>query len=350
MVGNLDIDSGPDATEIMAGLFTKEALGDFPYSAGGYENTSEELVLREMMPGDMDIVRYHKAKNAQWLYARNAKTLLYLRWINKGGLTVFVSSQEDGVAQEVVDQITDQVPEAPVLEDDGVMLWLWHHNGMSGNSTSKKIKAPAWTEVERNYAGNAADPLAKTMKVEKPETGGKIILWHGSPGTGKTSAILTLMREWKGWCEFNYISDAEILFRNPSYLMQVATSDDNNFRLVIAEDCDTFLRPDAQNDSNSGLGRLLNFSDGILGQGCNTLFLLTTNIRMDSLHPALTRPGRCFSQVEFPKFTHQEMVDWLPSGVAVPSTQQTLAELIEHLNKKQISNGIATESNVGQYL
>lgn len=68
------------------------------------------------------------------------------------------------------------------------------------------------------------------------------------------------------------------------------------WQLLVAEDSDEFLRVSARRESGAALGRLLNLSDGILGQGSNTLILLTTNERLDRLHPALIRPGRCLAR------------------------------------------------------
>jgi len=47
--------------------------------------------------------------------------------------------------------------------------------------------------------------------------------------------------------------------------------------LVVAEDSDEYLRASAKGKAGSSMGRLLNVTDGILGQGLNTLVLLTTN-------------------------------------------------------------------------
>jgi ATP-dependent 26S proteasome regulatory subunit len=69
--------------------------------------------------------------------------------------------------------------------------------------------------------------------------------------------------------------------------------------LIVAEDSDEFLRLSARREAGAALGRLLNLTDGILGQGSNTLILLTTNELLENLHPALIRPGRCLAQIEF---------------------------------------------------
>jgi hypothetical protein len=345
----VESDSGPVTGQALMGAeMTRLAWDLYPYGHTGHVNTTDVLDLVEMLPSGMTMRRYHSTKGLDIILARGAEAVLYIRHQHNSMIVCTAAASEPQVAKDIVEGVLDTVPET-IVEDDSVQFWLWYLAGHGPEEASKTIKAPTWDEVSRNYSVAVASELAELMKVEKPESSGKIILWHGVPGTGKTSAIRTLMREWKDWCQFHYVADPEDLFKRPSYLMEVATGDTNKWRLVIAEDTDGLLRPDARNDSGSGLGRLLNFSDGILGQGCNTLFLLTTNVKLDGLHPALTRPGRCLAQLEFTKFSHNEMASWLPEGIAVPGEDKTLAELLDHVNKRQIKTGLETKE-FGTYI
>jgi SpoVK/Ycf46/Vps4 family AAA+-type ATPase len=186
------------------------------------------------------------------------------------------------------------------------------------------------------------------------------MLWHGEPGTGKTTALRALIREWKDWCSIDYVADPERLFANTGYLLEVlskakadAPADPNTarWRLLIAEDSDEFLRVSARKEAGAALGRLLNLTDGILGQASNALILLTTNERLDRLHPAVVRPGRCLAQVEFTRFSPAEAARWLPQDLARPAEPKTLAELIAYRSAtKQIATGIAPVANIGAYL
>src|SRR6185437_13489473 len=54
----------------------------------------------------------------------------------------------------------------------------------------------------------------------------------------------------------------------------------------------------AKERSGQGLARLLNLTDGLLGQGLSLLIVLTTNEPLERLHPAVVRPGRCIAQIE----------------------------------------------------
>jgi hypothetical protein len=259
----------------------------------------------------------------------------------------------------ILDQIKSRIPETKRPENPvGVTVW---HSGARGASPSlKNICVPSWAEIRRNYPHAVAEPLDSLVTTSRPDDSGKLILWHGEPGTGKTTALHALVREWKGWCGVDYVADPERLFGNTGYLLEVigktnadSAKDPNTtrWRLLIAEDSDEFLRVSARREAGAALGRLLNLADGILGQGSNMLILLTTNERLDRLHPAVVRPGRCLAQVEFTRFPPAEANRWLPEKLARVSDPKTLAELIEHRDAtKHIATGIAPVTNIGAYL
>jgi len=337
--GNFDLAGYPSPAEMLSAEFFELAQAR-PFSHHKYTSCGDELTnVVDLMPEDIYCRRVVSNQSSVTMLVETGGIVMYVNH-TKGSAVRFVGASADlNEARILIEKMTKSIPPR-VVDEDKVPLWVWHRSPGGPEMKSKVIKAPTWEEVSRNYTPEARGSLAELMKLEKPEDCGKIILWHGVPGTGKTSAIRTLMREWKGWCTFHYVSDPEDMFKSPPYLMSVSTSDDNAWRLVIAEDTDGLLRPDARNDTGSGLGRLLNFSDGILGQGTNTLFLLTTNVQLDSLHPALTRPGRCLGQMEFQKFSRKQMIEWLPDGIEAPSEEKTLAELIDYVNKRQIKTGL----------
>ena len=96
--------------------------------------------------------------------------------------------------------------------------------------------------------------------------------------------------------------DSEALFNDPRYLMQAALGDEDDqdasrWRLLLLEDRDELIASDAKRASGQALSRLLNLTDGLLGQGRNVLVAITTNEDIRSLHPAVIRPGRCLAQI-----------------------------------------------------
>lgn len=79
------------------------------------------------------------------------------------------------------------------------------------------------------------------------------------------------------------------------------------------------------------LSRLLNVVDGLIGQGLRVLVLVTTNEPLGSLHPAVTRPGRCAAQIEFAAFSSEEADAWLERhGQVGDGSARTLASLFGH--------------------
>lgn len=170
-----------------------------------------------------------------------------------------------------------------------------------------------------------------------PPPGGRLLLWHGEPGTGKTSAIRTLTGEWRSWTEFQFVTDPEEFLRNPSYLMTTLSDRRSSqpsgpadrWRILVLEDSGEYLAPDAKHVHGQALSRLLNLCDGVLGQAMRALVLATTNEPLRTLHPALVRPGRCLADIGFGRFGKADIARWAAGrGVerpAVPSA--TLADL-----------------------
>jgi hypothetical protein len=157
--------------------------------------------------------------------------------------------------------------------------------GHGPRSDRRSIEALEWKEVERNYPRATRERLEGLMRAFVPGEGGRLLLWHGAPGTGKTSAVRALAWEWREWCEVHCVVDPESLLGGmPEYLMQVldglaeeVEDDDERWRLLVLEDTGELLSPDAKDRTGQGLSRLLNVADGLLGQGLRVLVLVTTN-------------------------------------------------------------------------
>lgn len=278
---------------------------------------------------------------------------------------VTVSAATDREAASVVE---DMRARAGAPDGRGtVPIRIWHLGcGGRPQAHERRIEAQSWAAIEVNYPSRVRAELAAIVDLEPPPEGGRLILWHGAPGTGKTTAIRALLRAWEPWCAGQYVADPERLFADPAYLTEVATravaprfgptlwragQPAAMWSLLIAEDCDEFLRASARMDAGAALGRLLNLADGILGQGFNILVLLTTNEERFGLHPAVIRPGRCLAEIEFTPFPVHEARRWLQGGATVGGPC-TLAELFrrrsdraDHVRRRDGHRG-----EVGQYL
>lgn len=155
---------------------------------------------------------------------------------------------------------------------------MWSMGASRGQLYIKTIATIPWSENRDNYPRRVAVTLDELVRFHNPDVlPGKVILWHGEPGTGKTSAIRALIHEWREWCTAHRVIDPEKFFFDPTYIAEVLSCPDPKpWKLLIAEDCDEYLVRQTGGVAGA-LGRLLNLTDGLFGQGSNTMVLLTTN-------------------------------------------------------------------------
>jgi hypothetical protein len=223
-------------------------------------------------------------------------------------------------------------PETQPGVDHRVPVVFWAQNA-GGRHTTRTLHLPAWQDVEHNYPAAVRLELARLLDSGfRPSASGQLLLWHGLPGTGKTSALRALGWEWREWCTIHYVTDPETLFgSSPQYLIDLlldADDEDDRWRLLVLEDTGELLAADAKLRTGQGLSRLLNVVDGLIGQGLRTLVLVTTNEHVGVLNTAVARPGRCIAVVEFTAFDEHEAAEWLHrAGSDATPAATTLAEL-----------------------
>jgi hypothetical protein len=253
--------------------------------------------------------------------------------------------------QQTGERIRDLLGEDPVQEEDPrVPAAFWSAGGIGGSATWRRLELPALGEIDRNYPGDIRDRLQELAQLDSDTLRpGRLLLWHGEAGTGKTWALRALAQEWRSWCTLNYITDPERLFGgDASYLFKLLLdrpnnpfecepSDQSSWNLIVIEDASEYLAIDSHHEVRQAFSRLLNTLDGLIGQGGNNLILITTNEPLGKLHPAILRPGRLLGEIEFRRFSAVEATDWLLAHGVEHELDHglTLAEAYDALERGQ---------------
>jgi hypothetical protein len=225
-----------------------------------------------------------------------------------------------GADRDAVDRVTDDLIAAlrdPEPHDDEVPFTFWAGTPAGPMNPRRRVSAPTWGEIRANYGAAARETLHGLMAATQPGAG-RLLLWHGEPGTGKSYALRALARQWRAWCEMHFITDADaFLGGHTSYLLNAlmtpsrGPAGEERWRLIVLEDAGELLAADARALAGQALSRLLNLSDGLLGSGMRTIVLVTTNEPLRRMHPAVVRPGRTWAQVEFTALTITDANRWL---------------------------------------
>jgi len=160
-----------------------------------------------------------------------------------------------------------------------------------------------------------------------------ILLLIGTPGSGKTRFIRYILSQMKepdkrlsiAYTSFKQVIESTKLYKDFMFSDQ---------RILILEDVDYHLA--ARADGNYSMYALLNASDGVISHRDSKIILSTNLSNVNSIDPALFRPGRCFDVLHFRKLTYDESLKFISAPenrkatkpiVTLEEREHSLAEL-----------------------
>ena len=354
----LNVDQTTSPAQVIELTFLARLADDRRHGARCYVQPG--VAPMSIVPAGASVIASYRRSSGADVLAEGPDYVVFVEaWTDHTLVTVAAVAAD--LANELVQRIMDEAGRQASRRQNEIAVWQLAPNG-GGRRSETDIVSQPWSKIERNYPARLRSQLGVLMARDGISPGeGRLILFHGDPGTGKTTAVRTLVQEWSAWCEGHLVTDPDSMFAQSSYLLDVLQSErggtaptindppgEAKWKLIIAEDADAYLRSTARQDAGAALGRLLNTTDGLLGQSAKALVLLSTNEELTRLHPALIRPGRCLARLEFVRFSPGEAQAWLGSGGPVMKNPATLAELFE-ADRTNIP-GPGSVSKVGSYL
>jgi len=243
-----------------------------------------------------DIQQQHYYQN----YEFEAKKNLYSDhfFIMKNGITINIFNRTAyvlfGIDQEIeAQELQNQLLRFKIKQKKTTQISLIINSANGLTTKSIDIKKPV-INFDLHYNDdfkNVHQLIVKNLK--KTKTKG-LYLFHGLPGTGKSTYIKYLIHQQK----------KDVIFLSPktaSNLDDMSLTEfllDNQNCVLVIEDAEELILS-RDNHHNSKLSFLLNLTDGLLGESLGIQIIATFNTDLKNIDKALLRKGRLTTIYDF---------------------------------------------------
>lgn len=197
--------------------------------------------------------------------------------------------------QEIEQQIKDYIKVPPVPKEGGYANIILQH----GNSLGLREfeVQPTVIDISLNYGEGFKELYDYSLGklTDKSATKG-LYLFHGKPGTGKTSIIRHLITE--------ICRDKTVIYIPPDFATTITDPGFLSFLMqyegcvLIIEDAENILRSRKQGQSQAA-ANILNLTDGLLADLLKIQIICTFNCELGEIDAALLRKGRLTARHEF---------------------------------------------------
>ena len=200
-------------------------------------------------------------------------------------------------------------------------------------------------EPDLHYGKGFSDFHKSLLERFKDETKG-LILFHGTPGTGKTYYIRCLMKDLLQLDKFiiylppnmmDFMISPEMI----SFISQLIMEKNSQHKhcIILLEDAEPLIESRRNTGGRSdGITNLLNMTDGLLNDMLNVQVIATFNTDLKNIDEALLRPERLIARKEFKKLSKEDSISlaaFLKSKKKIEG-ECTLAEIYSSHKHREI--------------
>lgn len=171
-------------------------------------------------------------------------------------------------------------------------------NGRNGlTTTNLKLKKPQ-LRLADNYNDDLLELHQKIVSTLRQKMQSGLFLFHGLPGTGKSTYIRYLIR----------VANKKVIFIPPGMAGNLDTPAitelliENANTIFVIEDAEELLIS-RDSGKNSSISMLLNLTDGLLGESLGIQVIATFNTELKNIDKALLRKGRLLALYDFQKLS-----------------------------------------------
>jgi|GEM_PF-1858297 len=163
-------------------------------------------------------------------------------------------------------------------------------------------KLGPFTDLDLHYGDGFSDFYEKVKNLIVNNTKG-LVLFHGTPGTGKTYCLRHLIKDLNQRKKFLYMPSSLIEhITEPSFISfltgEILNSKGQEYIIVI-EDAETLLTNRQDSYLTNSVSNILNLSDGLLNDILSVQIIATFNTDLQNIDEALLRKGRLLARKEF---------------------------------------------------
>ncbi|MCB0631174.1 MAG: AAA family ATPase [Saprospiraceae bacterium] len=294
-----------------------------------FEQQGLEIVFKHWTTDDSNNADHSKDYPYEYLYKSRGKHLLVWLTLQHGELEVeFLYDQADTELEAWVIHTNHQlrttfgISQAPVFK----VLSRDKHSFFTEDVRTDHFNQ----DVSRYYNDDFREVDEIILKSLSTDKAGLILL-HGTPGTGKTSYIKSLITRFE---------EKSFIFIQNEFVNELLHPEFISFMLkhrnaiLIIEDAEKVLTSREGVNENSVVSTILQLTDGLFSDYLNIKIICTFNTSINRIDKALLRKGRMIAYYEFKPLSSRKANElMLGLGLETMGEEMTLADIFNYQDK-----------------